>query len=74
MKDALKPTVLSDGTLLGEAHRNALRKDVNDLLQEYYLRRFENDIKNNPGALDRYKDVCVDAAGCLTPTTVPERP
>ena len=29
LEDAVKPTVLGDDALLGEMHRNALRKDVN---------------------------------------------
>jgi hypothetical protein len=64
-EDVLKPGVIADGTLLGEPHRNALRKDINDLLGTYCRRVFVDGLHQSLQPTDIYKDACVDSSGCL---------
>jgi hypothetical protein len=65
LKDAIKPTILADDTLVGEQSRNALRKQLNELYRPYFMRRFLDNAGTDYSQIGR--DVCMSKDGCVMP-------
>jgi hypothetical protein len=67
LTDVLKPAIVADGTLLGEQNRNALRRQLNDLYQPYFMKRFSEDVRRGADRSIIGNDVCMSKEGCLMP-------
>ena len=66
--EVLKPAIVADGTtLLGEQNRNALRRQLNELYQPYFMKRFSEDVRRGTDGSTIVKDVCMDKEGCVIP-------